>query len=170
MLVEGVIKGRMPQAKLTLPALDPSEVTPRCASGYPEPFRSRVLPREKRALGDALGLTTIGVNLTTLPPGKESSMRHFHTREDEMVFVVEGEVILRTDEGEQRLTAGMCAGFPAGSQNGHQLVNRSDRDARYLEISNRDPEDSAEYPDVDLAYRKGPDGKAIFTRKNGSSF
>jgi uncharacterized cupin superfamily protein len=74
-----------------------------------------VLPREKRALGDALGLTKIGVNLTTLPPGKESSMRHFHTREDELVFVLEGEVVLRTDEGEQVLTAGTCAGFPAGS-------------------------------------------------------
>src|ERR1700739_2435721 len=132
------------------PALDPSTLEARNASGYPEPFRSRVLPREKRALGDALGLTKIGVNLTTLPPGKESSMRHWHTREDELVFVVEGEVVLVTDEGEQTLRAGTCAGFPAGAKNGHQLVNRSDRPARYLEISNRDPEDTAEYPDVDL--------------------
>lgn len=155
---------------LKKPALDPADVPPRSSSGYPEPFRSRVLPREKRALGDALGLTKVGVNLTTLPPGKESSMRHFHTREDELVFVVEGAVVLRTDEGEQLLTAGMCAGFPAGTRNGHQLVNRSDRPARYLEISNRDPEDSAEYSDVDLAYRKAPDGSAIFTRKDGSSF
>ena len=153
---------------LKLPALDPAGVPPRSTSGYPEPYRSRVLPREKRALGDALGLRRIGVNLTTLPPGKESSMRHFHTREDELVFVLEGEVVLRTDESEQILTAGTCAGFPAGSRNGHQLVNRSDRPARYLEISNRDPEDSAEYPDVDLAYRKAPDGRAIFTRKDGT--
>src|ERR671919_3100253 len=100
------------------PALDPAGVSPRTSSGYPEPFRSRVLPREKRALGDALGLTKIGVNMTTLPPGKESSMRHYHTREDELVFVLEGEVVLRTDEGEQVLTAGMCAGFPAGVRNG----------------------------------------------------
>lgn len=155
---------------LRSPALDPANVPPRNASGYPEPFRSRVLPREKRALGDALGLTKIGVNLTTLPPGKESSMRHFHTREDELVFVVEGEVVLRTDEGEQILGPGMCAGFPAGSRDGHQLLNRSDRPARYLEISNRDPEDSAEYPDVDLAYRKGPDGRAIFSRKDGTGY
>jgi len=151
------------------PALDPAAVTPRGTSGYPEPFRSRVLPREKRALGDALGLTKIGVNLTTLPPGKESSMRHFHTREDELVFVLEGEVVLRTDEGEQALTAGMCAGFPAGARNGHQLVNRSDRPARYLEISNRDPADAAEYPDVDLACHKAADGRLVFTRKDGSS-
>ncbi len=152
------------------PALDPASVQPRSSSGYPEPFRSRVLPREKRALGDALRLTKIGVNLTTLPPGKESSMRHFHTREDELVLVLEGEVVLRTDEGEQVLSAGTCAGFPAGSRNGHQLVNRSDRPVRYLEISNRDPEDSAEYPDVDLAYRKRPDGGAVFTHKDGTGY
>ena len=155
---------------LKRPALDPADVQPRSTSGYPEPFRSRVLPRQKRALGDAFGLTKIGVNLTTLPPGKESSMRHFHTREDELVFVVEGEVVLRTDEGEQILTAGTCAGFAAGTRNGHQLVNRSNRPARYIEISNRDPEDSAEYPDVDLAYRKAPDGSALFTRKDGTSY
>lgn len=150
--------------------LDPKELTPRCTSGYPEPFRSRVLPREKRALGDAFGLTKVGVNLTTLPPGKESSMRHFHTHEDELVFIVEGEVTLVTDDGDQRLTAGMCAGFPAGSRNGHQLVNRSGRPVRYLEVSNRDPNDIAEYPDVDLAYGKTADGKAVFTRKDGSSY
>src|SRR2546421_1519550 len=129
---------------LQRPALDPAEIPPRSTSGYPEPFRSRVLPREKRALGDALGLTRIGVNLTTLLPGKESSMRHFHTHEDELVYVIEGEVVLRTDQGEQPLGPGMCAGFPAGTRSGHQLVNRSDRPARYLEISNRDPQDTAE--------------------------
>ncbi|HEY0709541.1 MAG TPA: cupin domain-containing protein [Polyangia bacterium] len=155
---------------LKRPAIDPAEITPRCTSGYPEPFRSRVLPREKRALGDALGLTKIGVNLTTLMPGKESSMRHFHTREDEMIFVLEGEVVLRTDAGEQILTAGTCAGFPAGSGDGHQFLNRSDRPARYLEMSNRDPADTAEYPDNDLAYRKGPDGKAEFTHKDGTPY
>ena len=153
---------------LKRPAVDPATLQPRTSSGYPEPFRSRVLPREKRSLGDALGLTKIGVNMTTLLPGKESSMRHFHTREDELVFVLEGEVVLRTDEGEQLLTAGTCAGFPAGSRDAHQLVNRSDRSARYLEISNRDPEDAVEYPDVDLAYRKTPDAKAVFTRKDGT--
>jgi uncharacterized cupin superfamily protein len=159
--------GHMPPL---LPALDPEDVPARSSSGYPEPFRSRVLPREKRALGTALGLTKIGVNLTTLPPGKVSSMRHFHTREDELVFVVEGEVSLRTDEGEQLLTAGMCAGFPAGTRNGHQLVNKSDRPARYLEISNRDPEDAAVYPDVDLAYHKGTDGRPTFTHKDGTPY
>jgi uncharacterized cupin superfamily protein len=155
---------------LKIPALDPAALQPRSSSGYPEPFRSRVLPREKRALGDAVGLTKVGVNLTTLPPGKESAMRHWHTREDELVFVVEGEVVLVTDEGEQILRTGACAGFPAGAKDGHQLVNRSDRPARYLEISNRDPEDTAEYPDDDLALRRGTDGKFVFTRKDGTSY
>jgi uncharacterized cupin superfamily protein len=156
--------------RLVRPALDPATIQPRSTSGYPEPFRSRVLPREKRALGDALGLTGIGVNLTTLMPGKESSMRHFHTREDEMVFVIEGEVVLRSDEGEQVLTAGTCAGFSAGARNGHHLVNRGAKPARYLEISNRDPQDSAEYPDVDLAYRKSADGGAVYARKDGTPY
>lgn len=155
---------------LKLPALDPGSVPARSTSGYPEPFRSRVLPREKRALGNAVGLTRIGINLTTLAPGKESSMRHFHTREEEFLFVLEGEVVLRTDEGEQILTAGMCAGFPAGSRNGHHLVNRGNRPARYLEVSNRDPEDGAEYPDVDLVYRKGPDGSAVYSHKDGTPY
>ena len=155
---------------LKLPAVDCAEVPHRSSSGYPEPFRSRVLPREKRALGDVFELTKIGVNLTTLAPGKESSMRHFHTLEDELVFVLEGEVVLRTDEGEQLLTAGCCAGFKAGTTNAHQLVNRSDRPARYLEISNRDEADAAFYPDVDLAYGKAPDGSHRFTRKDGSSY
>ncbi|MEZ4465217.1 MAG: cupin domain-containing protein [bacterium] len=151
------------------PALDPADVTPRTGSGYPEPFRSRVLPREKRALGDALGLTRVGINITTLHPGVESSMRHHHTHEDEFIFMLEGEVVLRTDAGEQVLTAGMCAGFAAGSGDGHQLINRSDQPARYLEISNRDPADQASYPDDDLAYRKAADGSAVFTRKDGSA-
>src|SRR5256885_15502976 len=102
----------------TRPPPPPADVEPRSRSGYPEPFRSRVLPREKRALGDALGLNKIGVNLTTLAPGKESSMRHWHTHEDELVFVLEGEVVLRTDEGEQVLGPGMCAGFRAGDRSG----------------------------------------------------
>lgn len=150
--------------------LDPATLAARNASGYPEPYRSRVLPREKRALGDAFGLSHVGINLTTLLPGKQSSMRHYHSHEDEFVYVLEGEVVLRDDHGEHVLVAGMCAGFPAGEANGHQLVNRSDRPARYLEISDRNPADGAEYPDDDLVYRKGSDGRAIFTRKDGGGY
>lgn len=149
-------------------AIDPATLEPRTGSLYPEPFRSQVLPREKRALGDAFGLTKIGVNLTTLPPGKVSSMRHWHTLEDELVYVIEGELILVTDEGEQRIGPGMCAGFPAGSRNGHQLANRSSAPARYLEIGSRDDDDSAEYPDDDLAYQRDDSGRVRFTRKDGA--
>lgn len=155
-------KERKPLEK---PALDPSTLAPRTSSAYPAEFRERVLPREKRALGDALGLKRFGVNLTTIFPGKESSMRHHHSHEEELVFVLEGEVVLRTDEGEQVLSAGMCAGFPAGTKNGHQLVNRTSRPARYLEIGNRDPEDSIGYPDVDLAAWKDEKGAWVFGPK-----
>ena len=157
------------QMSLEKPALDPMTLEPRIASGYPEPYRSRCLPREKRQLGNALGLTRIGINQTTLPPGKESSMRHWHTHEEEFVYVLSGEVVLCTDAGEQTLTAGMCAGFPLGTSDGHQLVNRGTQPAVYLEISNRDPADGAEYPDVDLAYH-GANAAVKFTRKDGSAF
>ncbi|HZF25089.1 MAG TPA: cupin domain-containing protein [Steroidobacteraceae bacterium] len=152
-----------------LPALDPADAPVRTDTGYPAPFRARVLPREKRRLGDACGLTRIGVNLTTLAPGKESSMRHWHSHEDEFVFVLEGELVLRTTEGEQTLTAGMCAGFAAGVPDGHQLVNRSERPARYLEISNRNATDSVHYPDVDLRFN-APEARGEYTRKNGTPY
>src|SRR5262245_18168020 len=140
------------QMALNRPALDPMTLEPRTGSGYPEPYRSRVLPREKRQLGDALGLTTIGINHTVLPPGKESSMRHWHTHEEEFIYMLSGEVVLRTDAGEQTLTAGMCAGFPLGTKDGHQLINRGQEPAVYLEVSNRDANDCAFYSDVDLQY------------------
>ena len=158
---------------LKKPALDPMSLTPRTGSGYPEPYRSRVLPREKRSLGDPLGLTKIGINQTTLPPGKESSMRHWHTLEEEFIYVLSGEVVLRTDAGEQVLTAGTCAGFPASvdgkTGDAHQLINRSAAPAVYLEISNREKDDSAFYPDVDLHYH-GAAAAVMFTRKDGSKF
>jgi uncharacterized cupin superfamily protein len=158
---------------LKKPALDPTTLAPRISSGYPEPYRSRVLPREKRALGDPLGLTKIGINHTTLPPGKESSMRHWHTHEDEFIFMLSGEVVVKTDAGEQILGAGMCAGFPASadgkSGDGHHLINRGTEPAVYLEISNRDKADQAFYPDVDLRFN-GDSAAVKFTRKDGSEF
>jgi uncharacterized cupin superfamily protein len=154
---------------LRIPALDPATLAPRTDSGYPEPYRSRVLPREKRQMGKALGLEKFGVNLTTLPPGKESSMRHWHTHEEEFVYVLEGEVVLRTDGGEQVLRAGCCAGFPAGAKDGHQLINRSDRPALYLEVGTSDSADQVFYPDVDmLCNPPGQPGK--FTRRDGTPY
>lgn len=152
-----------------LPAVDPVALTPRTSSMYPEPFRSRVLPREKRALGDACGLTRIGVNHTTLLPGKESSMRHWHTHEDEFVFVLQGEVVLKTNAGEQVLRAGMCAGFRAGVEDGHQFINRSTRPAVYLEISNRDAADLAHYPDDDMAW-SAPAAHGRIIHKDGRAY
>jgi uncharacterized cupin superfamily protein len=156
---------------VTTAALDPNTVEATSRSGYPEPYRSRVLPRHKRRLGDAVGLSRIGVNQTTLPPGKESSMRHWHTHEDEFVYVLEGEVVLRTGAGEQLLRAGMCAGFAAGARDGHQLINRSDRPAIYLEISNRDKADTVYYPDpdVDLVWN-APHAPGKFTRRDGTPY
>ena len=159
-----------PGGMLRLPAVDPAAVPPRTSSGYPEPFRSQVLPREKRALGDAAGLTKIGINLTTLMPGRVSSMRHTHTAEDEFVYVVEGEVTLITDGGEQLLRAGQCAGFPAGSTDAHQLANRGTTPVRYLEVSNRDDNDGATYPDVDMAAHRTETGVWVFTHKDGSAY
>jgi uncharacterized cupin superfamily protein len=152
-------------------ALDSHAVEPISRTGYPEPYAARVMPREKRRLGDAFGLKKIGINKTTLPPGKESSMRHWHTHEEEFVFVLEGEVVLRTGAGEQVLRAGCCAGFPAGLDDGHQLINRSAKPAVYLEMSNRDAEDTAYYsdPDVDLVANP-PHARGKMTRKDGTPY
>src|SRR6266852_6294162 len=133
-----------------LPALDPSTTDERRGSGYPQPFKSRMGDRAKRRLGDACGLTKLGVNLVMLGPGGQSALRHWHTLEDEFVYVLEGEVVLVTNEGEQTLRAGMCAGYPAGSKNGHHFINRSAKPARYLEMGPNVPGDIAFYPDDDL--------------------
>jgi uncharacterized cupin superfamily protein len=156
---------------LQKPALDPATVEPRIGTSYPEPWRSRVLPREKRQLGDEVGLTKIGINRTMLPPGKVSSMRHWHTHEDEFIYVLEGEVVLCTDAGEQVLRAGECAGFPAGARDGHQLANRGDRPAVYLEVSNRDIEDTAYYsdPEVDMVWN-APHARGRITKRDGSDY
>jgi uncharacterized cupin superfamily protein len=151
------------------PALDPATVAAATGSGYPEPFKSRVAARRKQRLGEALGLTRFGVNLTTIPPGAVSALRHWHSHEDEFIYVVSGELTLVTDGGEQRLGPGACAGFPAGRADGHCLVNRTDRDAVYLEVGDRRPEDTVTYPDDDIAGRATPQGRR-FTRKNGTPY
>lgn len=153
-----------------MPAIVALDLPARSSSLYPEPFRSRVLPRDKRALGDAFGLTAFGVNLTVLHPGAESSMRHWHSHEDELVYVLDGELVLRSDAGEQIVRAGMAIGFRAGDTDAHQLVNRSDRPATYLEVGSRDPRDEATYPDDDLAARQTEAGEWEFLRKDGSRY
>lgn len=123
----------------------------RIGAGYPAPFGEPCRARVRHKLGDAAGLTQFGVNLLRLPPGAWSSQRHWHTREDELVYVLDGEVVLVTDAGEERLVAGDCAGFRAGDPDGHHLQNRSQRDAVVLEVGTRDEaNDVTEYPDLDL--------------------
>lgn len=128
----------------------------RFGTAYPEPFAEPCKDRRRWKLGDAAGLTQFGVNLLRLPPGQWSSQRHWHTAEDEFVLVLEGEVVLVTDGGEEILRAGDCAGFKAGSADGHHLQNRSGREAVLLEIGGRRPgEDGVDYPDIDLVLKPG---------------
>ena len=119
-------------------------------SAYPEPFASRMAGRAKRPLGDLFGLTNFGVNLTRLAPGAMSALRHAHTRQDEFVYILEGRPTLHTDEGHTALAPGMCAGFKAGTGNGHRLFNETAEDVVYLEIGDRTDGDEASYPDEDL--------------------
>jgi uncharacterized cupin superfamily protein len=140
-----------------MPKIDIEALEVRSGSNYPEPFRDICLGATWRKLGDAVGLTDFGVNLSRLPPGKWSSQRHWHTHEDEFVIVLEGEVVLVENDGETILRAGDCAGWKAGVQNGHCLQNRSGADAVYLEIGSRKPdEDECDYPDIDMI--TGPGG------------
>ena len=155
--------------RLKPPALDPATVTPTQGSNYPEPFNARVAGRSKRRLGDALALTHFGVNLTTIRPGSASALRHWHARQDEFVYIVSGELVLVTGEGEQMLTAGMAAGFPAGRADGHQLVNRSGADAVYLEVGDRTPDDRVTYPDDDLEAHATRGGWRML-RKDGTPY
>ena len=150
--------------------VDPQAVRARRTTRYPEPFRQVVAGREKRALGDVAGLTNFGVNLTRLDPGGASALRHWHEKQDEFVYVLEGELVLVTDEGEWVLRPGMAAGFPAGLAVGHQLVNRSDRPALYLEVGDRTPGDRAHYSADDLEAALDPEGRWRFTHKDGRPY
>jgi uncharacterized cupin superfamily protein len=149
--------------------INPENVSEKTGTNYPEDFKSIVAGRYRKRLGDVAGLQNFGVNLTRLLPGSHSALRHWHTKQDEFVYVVSGELVLVTNEGEQVLTAGMSAGFPAGVANGHHLINRSNLDAVYLEIGDRTPDDEVDYPDVDLIAKSSHEGW-IYTRKDGSLY
>jgi uncharacterized cupin superfamily protein len=146
-----------------------AEVEPRVGTNYPEEFRARIAGRAKRALGDLFGLDQFGVNLTELAPGAQSALRHWHNHEDELVYILEGEVALVTDAGEEVLRPGDVAGFKAGVADGHHLVNRSGGPVRFLEIGSRRIEvDRVVYPDDDLAVQPDGTGKRRMTRKDGT--
>jgi uncharacterized cupin superfamily protein len=138
-------------------------------SNYPEPFATRMEGRQKRPLGDLFGLTNFGVNLTRLLPGASSALRHAHSKQDELVYILQGRPTLHTDEGLTELGPGMCAGFRAGSGNAHRLVNHSQEDVLYLEIGVRTPGDSATYPDDDLR-AQAVDGRWVFVHKDGTPY
>ncbi len=139
----------------TKPALTVDDLPVRTGSGYPPPHDEPCRQRRRRALGDAFGLSQFGVNLLELAPGTWSSQRHWHERQDEFVYVLEGEVTLVTNEGDTVLKPGMVAGFRAGQANGHHLVNRSNALVRVLEVGTRTAEETARYPDIGMMYREG---------------
>jgi uncharacterized cupin superfamily protein len=146
-----------------------AEVEPRIGTNYPAEFHARIQGRAKRALGDLFGLDQFGVNLTELAPGAYSALRHWHSHEDELVYVLDGEITLITDAGEEVLQPGDVVGFKAGVADGHHLVNRTDRPVRYLEVGSRRVEvDRAVYPDDDLAVQPDGTGKRRMTRKDGT--
>lgn len=139
-------------------------------SNYPEPFASRMAGRQKRPLGDVFGLSNFGVNLTRLDPGAVSALRHAHTKQDEFAYILSGHPVLVTDDGETPLAPGMCAGFRAGSGNGHQLANRSSEPVLYLEVGDRSAGDSVSYPDDDLKAELAGDGRWRFVHKDGTPY
>ena len=149
--------------------INPEDIPEKVTSNYPEEFKHFVAGRAKKRLGDAAELKNFGVNLTKLAPGSCSALRHWHTKQDEFIYVLAGELTLVTDDGEQILTAGMAAGFPAGVANGHHLINRSNSEAVYLEIGDRTPNDEVTYPDDDLAAKSSANGWG-FTYKDGSLY
>ena len=152
------------------PALNALDIAPRAKqTNYPPVFAARVAGREKRALGDAFGLTHFGVNLTRLAPRAVSSLRHAHSKQDEFVYVLEGHPTLVTDEGRMPLAPGMCAGFRCGTGNAHQLVNETDADVLYLEVGDRTPGEQASYPDDDIQAVQ-INGQWRFAHKDGTPY
>ena len=152
-----------------MPKIDIAKLPVDTRTGYPPPFDGVVVGRERKRLGNAVGLDQFGVNLTTLKPGAASALRHWHEREDELVYILQGEVVLIEDDGETVLRPGDAAGFKANSRVGHHLVNKSNRDVVYLEIGTRSKHEYAEYPDVDMKVVRDDKGMR-YMHKNGEPY
>ncbi|NJM96953.1 MAG: cupin domain-containing protein [Phormidesmis sp. RL_2_1] len=150
--------------------IDLSSVPVETGTTYPQPFAPVVAGRHRQRVGNAVGLKNFGVNLTTLMPGSASALRHWHSAQDEFIYIVQGELLLVTNQGEQILQAGDMAGFAAGIANGHHLINQSALPATYLEVGDRTMPDRAEYPDVDLCCLPTADGQRQFTHKDGTAY
>jgi uncharacterized cupin superfamily protein len=152
-----------------MPKIDIASIKPETGSGYPDPYHIAVAGRVRKRLGNAAGLDQFGVNLMRLPSGTQSSQRHWHQSEDEFVYVLDGELVLLENDGETVLKAGDAAGWKAGTDNGHCLINRSQRDALYLEIGTRKVHDRVDYPDIDMLNIKDEKG-ARFTHRSGEPY
>jgi len=150
-----------------MPQINMKTVPKRKGSGYPAPFDVPCAERIRQRLGVAGGLSDFGINLMHLPPGNWSSQRHWHSHEDEFVYVLEGELILIENEGETILRAGDCAAFPKGSGNGHHMINRSSTVAVYLEVGSRQPDDLTTCSDIDMMSANA-DGR--FVHKDGTPY
>jgi uncharacterized cupin superfamily protein len=157
-------------SKSTSPVFDTLAVPESNATGYPEPFRTLNQHRHYRRLGPLAGLKNFGVKITRIAPGGQSSCRHAHSKQDEFVYILEGETVLETNEGERVMRPGMCAGFPAGTGDAHRFLNRTDKDVVMLIVGDHTTGDEVVYPDVDLAGKLGPDGRFVYTHKDGSSY
>jgi len=152
-----------------MPKIDIDEISVDTSTGYPPPFNKAVEGRSRKRLARAAGLSHFGVNICTLKPGAASSQRHWHEGEDELVYVLEGEVVLREDGGETVLKPGDAAAWKAGVPNGHCLVNRSDRNAVFIEVGTRVASERAHYSDIDMMVVRDEKG-ARYIRKNGEPY
>jgi len=149
-----------------MPKIEIAKVRPQQIASYPREFASVISGREKQKLGDEVGLTQFGVNITRIRAGSASALRHWHEHEDEFIYVIEGELVLHENDGETVLRAGDAAGFRAGSGNAHCLINRTTRDALYLEVGTRAESERVHYPDVDFMMERDETGRRYF-RKSG---
>jgi uncharacterized cupin superfamily protein len=152
-----------------MPKIDIAKIPIDTSTGYPPPFNKAVEGRSRKRLGRTAGLTHFGVNICTLKPGAASSQRHWHEKEDELVYVLEGEVVLCEDDGETILKPGDSAAWKAGVANGHCLINRSTRDAVFIEVGTRAVAERAYYSDIDMMVDRGEKG-ARYTKKNGEPY
>ena len=152
-----------------MPKIDVASLAEDNSCGYPAPFHEIAKGRFRKRIGNAGGLTQFGVNLCRLEPGSGSAQRHWHESEDELVYVLDGEVVLVEDEGETVLRPGDAATFKAGVANGHHLVNRTDRDALFLEVGTRNPNERAHYSDIDMKV-VDEDGVSRFMHKDGTPY
>jgi uncharacterized cupin superfamily protein len=150
-----------------MPKIDITGVPERLGCPYPAPFDAPHRGRIRQRLGDAAGLRDFGVNLMRLPPGDWSSQRHWHSHEDEFVYVLQGELTLVEDAGETILCAGEAAAFAKNTGDGHHLINRSATTAVYLEVGSRSPLDLTTCSDIDLK-SAAADGR--FVHKDGTPY